>query len=203
MRYFDVADVANFFSHLNVAGRRSLYKLLQRRRTSLIIWITSTSQDVASYLRYLQTFLPGFNSDLNLCSLWHSSKWLRDWLKVSRKNCWRRKYLISVRNISKNDNVSRRRRTSLEIAWKCQAWKDGANIWEVSEIFDIFQPILIWLGVALASHKLRRPCDVLAPSCDAILIRLTGVQEITIIEAKIPALWVRYKLGIFSQLFWR
>ena len=35
-----------------------------------------------------ETFLPGFKSDHNLCSLWQSSKWLRDWLKVSRKNCY-------------------------------------------------------------------------------------------------------------------
>ena len=143
------------------------------------------SQDVASYLRYFKTFLPGFKSDLNLCSLWHSSKWLRDWLKVSRKKIFvlspnesicdgRRKYLKSVRNISKIYIVSRRRRASQEIALKCQIWQDGANIWKVSEIFGIFQPILSGLGVARASLILRRPCAALAPSCDALLIRVTG-----------------------------
>ena len=147
------------------------------------------SQDVASYLRYFKTFLPGFKSDLNLCSLWHSSKWLRDWLKVSRKKIFvlspnesicdgRRKYLKSVRNISKIYIVSRRRRASQEIALKCQIWQDGANIWKVSEIFGIFQPILSGLGVERASLILRRPCDALAPSCDALLIRVTGAFEL-------------------------
>ena len=45
-------NVAHFFNHFNVAGRRSLCKSFQRRRTSLMMSVTSMSQDVANYISY-------------------------------------------------------------------------------------------------------------------------------------------------------